>query len=271
MRFFFHIGYNGCHYRGWQRQIDAISIQQVFEENLSKVLKNQITCIGCGRTDAEVHASQYFFHIDVVEKWDFDLVARLNIMLPKEIAVYDIVEVDNNYHAQHSAINRTYNYFIHTFKDPFLNEISSLYLEKNLDLNKMQIAANILKLYNDFRAFCLTPDKGTTTNCNIIEANIFTDNNGDRIRFQFTSNRFLRGMVRIIIRMLLDIGNGKLSINEFENYLISKNITTEHKLAFPQGLYLSRVIYPFLDIKPRTDFLAFTNNNLSDNWITINL
>ncbi len=266
MRFFFHIGYNGTNYRGWQRQINVNSIQQVFEENLSLVLKSNITCLGCGRTDAEVHASQYFFHLDVQEKWNFDLLSRLNIMLPRDISVFDIIEVEENSHAQFDAISRTYDYFIHTYKDPFLNVLSALYIERNLDLNKMQIAANILKKHNDFRAFCLTPDKGSTTICNITDANLFCDNNGDKIRLQFTSNRFLRGMVRIIVRMLLEIGKGKLSINEFENYLISKEIETEQKLAFPQGLYLSKVTYTFLDIKPRTEFVALANSN---NWIAV--
>lgn len=266
MRYFFHIGYNGTRYRGWQRQINALSIQQTFEENLSLVLKSIITCIGCGRTDAEVHASQYFFHIDVLEKWDFDLLLRLNIMLPRDIAVFDIIEVDENSHAQFDAVSRTYDYFIHTYKDPFLNELSALYNERNLDLSKMQFAANILTKYNDFKAFCLTPDKGTTTICKITSANLFIDKDGDKIRFQFTSNRFLRGMVRIIVRMLIEIGKGNLSIAEFENYLISREIEHEHKLAFPQGLYLSKVNYPFLDIKPRTDFAAFANTN---NWIVV--
>lgn len=266
MRFFFHIGYNGTHYRGWQRQINASSIQQLFEENLSLVLKKHITCIGCGRTDAEVHASQYFFHIDVSEKWDFDLLSRLNIMLPRDIAVFDIIEVEDNSHAQFDAISRTYDYFIHTYKDPFLNELSALYIERNLDLSKMQVAANLLKNYSDFRALCLTPDKGTTTLCNITYANIFVSENGDKIRLQFSSNRFLRGMVRILVRMLLEIGKGNLTIDEFENYLISKEIKAEHKLAFPQGLYLSRVTYPFLDIKQRAEFAAFTN---TDKWFIV--
>ncbi len=268
MRYFFHIGYNGSHYRGWQRQKGAISIQQVFEENLSMVLKNHVTCIGCGRTDAEVHANQFFFHIDVIEKWNFDLLSRLNIMLPRDIAVFDIIEVENNSHAQFDATCRTYDYFIHTYKDPFLNELSALYIERNLDLPKMQLALNLIKKYNDFRAFCLTPNKNTTTFCDITTANLFCDKNGDKIRIQITSNRFLRGMVRIVVRMLLDIGKGKLSIAEFENYLISKEISTSHNLAYPQGLYLSKVIYPFLDIKPRTEFSAFIYNS-KNQWIAI--
>ena len=129
----------------------------------------------------------------------------------------------------------------------------------------MQNAADLLKNYKNFRAFCLTPDKNTTTLCNIYSANLFTDNNGDKLRFEITSNRFLKGMVRIIVGMLLEIGKGNLSITEFESYLSSKNITTSHNLAYPQGLYLSKIIYPFLDIEPRTEFSAFSNNN----WVKV--
>ena len=269
MRFFFHIGYKGSHYRGWQRQKRAISIQQIFEEKLSLALKKPIICLGCGRTDAEVHASQYFFHIDVPEKWKFDLLGRINLMLPRDIAVFDIIEVEENSHAQFDATSRTYDYFIHTYKDPFLNELSSLYLENNLDLIKMQDAANLLTKYDDYRALCLKPDKGTTTHCRISAADIYTNKKGDRIRFEISSNRFLKGMIRIIVRMILDIGKGKMTVDEFESHLITKNTDKEHKFAFPQGLYLSKVTYPFLDIEPRTEF-SFTNKNDINMWISLN-
>jgi tRNA pseudouridine38-40 synthase len=261
LRYFFHIGYNGSNYRGWQRQKGVVSIQQVFEENLHQVLKTKVICLGCGRTDAMVHASQYFFHIEVENVWKFDLLARLNKMLPRDIAVFDIINVENNAHAQFDAISRTYEYFIHTYKDPFLNELSALYLERNFDLIKMQQAADLLKKYTDFKAFCLTPDRHTTTICNITNAQFYSDKNGDRIRFQISSNRFLKAMVRIFVRKFIDIGTGKLSINEFENILITQKPFVSNKLAFPQGLYLSKVTYPFLDIQPKTKFPV-----LKDDW-----
>lgn len=266
MRYFFHIGYNGSHYRGWQRQKGVVSIQQVFEENLSLVLKSPVICLGCGRTDALVHASQYFFHIDVEGSWKFDLLSRLNKMLPRDIAVFDIIEVKENAHAQFDAVSRTYDYFIHTYKDPFLNELSALYLGKDLDLSRMQQAANLLKKYNDYKALCLTPDKHTTTLCNITTAQIYCDTKGDKIRFQISSNRFLKAMVRIVMRKLLDVGSSKLSLDEFENILITRKTPVSNKLAFPQGLYLSKVVYPFLDIPQRTEFSAFHSNTVEDNW-----
>jgi tRNA pseudouridine38-40 synthase len=233
------------------------------------VLKSPIICLGCGRTDALVHASQYFFHIDVEGTWKFDLLARLNKMLPRDIAVFDIIEVKENAHAQFDAVSRTYDYFIHTYKDPFLNELSALYLEKDLDLTKMQQAANLLKKYNDYKALCLTPDKHTTTICNITMAHIYSDKKGDKIRFQISSNRFLKAMVRIVIRKLLDVGSNKLSVDEFENILITQKTPVSNKLAFPQGLYLSKVIYPFLDIPQRTEFSAFHCDFLKDTWMPV--
>jgi tRNA pseudouridine38-40 synthase len=261
LRYFFHIGYNGSNYRGWQRQKGVASIQQVFEENLHQVLKTKVVCLGCGRTDAMVHASQYFFHIDVENIWKFDLLPRLNKMLPRDIAVFDIIKVEDNAHAQFDAISRTYDYFIHTYKDPFLNELSTLYLERNLDLLKMQQAADLLKNYTDYKAFCLTPDRHTTTFCNISETQFYINKKGDKIRFQISSNRFLKAMVRILVRKFIDIGTGKLSIAEFQNNLITKKSSLSNKMAFPQGLYLSKVTYPFLDIQPRTKFSV-----LEDVW-----
>lgn len=266
LRYFFHIGYNGSNYRGWQRQRGVVTIQQIFEENLQQVLKIPVICLGCGRTDALVHANQYFFHIDVETTWKFDLLARLNKMLPRDIAVFDIIKVEDNAHAQFDAISRTYDYYIHTYKDPFFNELSALYLEKDIELTKMQQAADLIKKYNNYKVLCLTPDKHTTTICNITTAQLYSDKKGDKIRFQISSNRFLKGMVRILIRKLLDVGTGKLSIDEFENILISPKVATSYKLAFPQGLYLSKVTYPFLDIPPRTEFTALYRNFIKDTW-----
>jgi Pseudouridylate synthase len=120
VRYFFHIAFNGSNYRGWQRQSKAHNVQQVVEETLTKVLKVPTFTTGCGRTDAQVNASQFFFHVDIYREWDFDLLFRLNKTLPDDIAVYDILPVSHNQHARFDATARTYDYFIHTYKDPFL-------------------------------------------------------------------------------------------------------------------------------------------------------
>ncbi|MDR0763674.1 MAG: tRNA pseudouridine(38-40) synthase TruA, partial [Bacteroidales bacterium] len=141
-RYFLHIAYNGAPFCGWQRQHNALSVQQVLEKALSALLRADISVVGCGRTDAGVSASKYFAHFDI----DFGLglglgladgavagddvvsgakfLYQLNAVLPKEIVVYEIYEVSKGMHARFSAISRTYKYYIHTSKNPFLNDFS---------------------------------------------------------------------------------------------------------------------------------------------------
>nr|HPH46379.1 tRNA pseudouridine synthase A [Chryseolinea sp.] len=138
MRYFFHIGYHGHFYRGWQRQPNVRNVQHVIETTLTNILKTPTSAMGCGRTDAQVHASQFFFHTDVQNAWDYDLMFRVNKALPDDIAVFEIIPVEENQHARFDATLRTYDYFIHTYKDPFLTTLSSFYLLKNLNIDKMK-------------------------------------------------------------------------------------------------------------------------------------
>jgi tRNA pseudouridine38-40 synthase len=260
-----HLAYKGTNYRGWQRQPDAISVQEVLETALVKVLKTSVSCIGCGRTDAQVHASQFFAHADIEKDFDFDLIFRLNKALPPDIAIFDIFAVDARNHARFDATERTYNYFIHTYKEPFLNEQSAYYDEK-FDLSGMKAATALLTKYNDYRALCISPDKHNTTICHVTSATLFSDLDGDKIRFQITANRFLRGMIRLIMSKMLDIGTGKLSLDEFESYLITKQTPRIMRPAKASGLYLSKITYPFLDIPPRTNFSSILQNNTDIDW-----
>lgn len=266
MRYFIHIGYNGYNYRGWQRQNKVLSIQEVLETHLEKLLKQKVYCIGCGRTDAQVHASQYFFHMDIDKEWDFDLIFRLNKMLSEDISIFDIIPVEGTPHAQFSAIRRTYDYFIHTYKNPFLHGLSSYYPLKDLDYSRMKKAVKMLIGENDFSNFCKSPDKNPSNKCNITAAQLFSDKNGDKLRFQISSNRFLKGMVRIIVMKLLEIGTGEISLGEFENYLSLKETPKKTVPAYPQGLYLSKVTYSFLDIPPRIEFSTIFQNNVDNAW-----
>ena len=156
----------------------------MLEATLSQVLKSPATIIGCGRTDAMVHASQYFFHLDVNAVWDYDLLFRLNKNLPDDIAIFDIIPVEENQHARYDAIQRTYDYFIHTYKDPFLSQLSSLYLWKDLNFTEMKKAVALLTRYDDYRAFCKTPAEYDHTICHVTHAQLFADSRGDIIRFQ---------------------------------------------------------------------------------------
>lgn len=204
--------------------------------------------------------------MDVDKAWDFDLLFRLNKMLSEDIAIFDIIPVEGYPHAQFDAIQRTYDYFIHTYKNPFLHGLSSYYPLKDIDFSKMKEATKLLLTYNDFSNFCKSPDKNPSNICNITTAQLFIDKNGDKLRFQISSNRFLKGMVRIIVMKLLEIGTGEISLEEFENYLSLKETPKKTVPAYPQGLYLSKINYAFLDIPPRIEFSTIFQNNVDDAW-----
>ncbi|MNI51972.1 tRNA pseudouridine synthase A [compost metagenome] len=268
MRYFFHIAYQGQHYNGWQKQPGAISVQAVIEKALEQILKQPVPVIGCGRTDAHVHASQFFFHADIDKTFDFDLLYRLNKALPQNIAVFDIIPMEGLPHARFDAVQRRYDYFIHTYKDPFLSNQSSFYQAPQLDLQKMKAAVNLLPQYKDYRAFCTQPNKYEHTICNVMEADLFVNENGDRIRFHIASNRFLSKMIRILMGKILKTGLGELSLDEFESLLIDLQTPKTLDPAHPTGLYLSKVTYPYLNLPPRTEFLHSTQGI---EWISVKL
>jgi tRNA pseudouridine38-40 synthase len=246
-----------------------LNVQEVLENALGKLLKTPVAIVGCGRTDAHVHASQFFFHTDIEKEWDFDLFFRLNKILPDDIAVFDIIPMRGQPHARFDAIQRTYDYFIHSYKDPFLSNFSSLYPDLNLDLDKMKAAVALLPLYNDYRAFCKCPDRIDHTLCYVTSASLFSDTNGDKLRFHISANRFLSKMIRIIVGRLLEIGRGEMSVDEFEYYLANKETPKIIIPAYPQGLYLSKVTYPYLDIPARTTFSAILQNSMDADWLEV--
>jgi len=267
VKYFFHIAYKGNHYCGWQRQPNVPSVQEVIETALTKILKTPVSIMGCGHTDAQVHATQFFFHLELDADWDFDLLFRLNKLLPPDIAVFEIIPVKENQHARFDAMQRTYDYLIHTYKDPFLSEGSSLYMEKNLDFDKMKKAADIFGQHKDFKAFCKSPAKYRHTICNISSSKLFINPSGDRIRFQISANRFLSSMVRTMMGTLLEIGRGEFSLDELEQSFVSHELPEFITPAYPQGLYLSKVTYRYLDILPRIDFSFL--QNVEDDWAAI--
>lgn len=269
MRYFFHIGYNGTNYRGWQRHPYGVNVQQTIEDALQKILKLPAAIVGCGRTDAQVHASQFFFHLDVDHTWEFDLLFRLNKVLPPDIAIFDIIPMEGMPHARYDAVQRSYDYFIHTYKDPFLSSTSSLYLARHLNLEAMKAATALLPLYNDYRFLCLTPADHDSTICQVSSARWHSNKNGDRWRFQISANRYLSRMIRIIVGKLLLVATGALSVDEFESYLALQSAPKALTPAYPQGLYLSKVTYPYLDLPPRPSFSASPQCQADAYWYEV--
>jgi tRNA pseudouridine38-40 synthase len=251
-RLFFHAAFEGHAHHGWQRQTNALGIQTVLESAFEKVLKMPILTTGCGRTDAGVHASQYFFHADLPETLpDFDLLQRLNHVLPNEIAIFDQISVAPNAHARWDAFQRQYDYFFHTSKDPFLSTHSAYFPRRSLHLDHMRAAVALLPKYEDYHAFCRSPDRQEHTLCKVRSAQLLLHETGDRYRFQIVSNRFLRGMIRIIMGRILEVGEGKMSVAAFEHYLSARVTPPLIRPAYPNGLHLSKVIYPYLNLPAR--------------------
>ncbi|MCZ8331468.1 MAG: tRNA pseudouridine(38-40) synthase TruA [Flavobacterium sp.] len=244
MRYFIKLAYKGTNYFGWQYQPDAISVQETLNKALSTLLKTNIDILGAGRTDSGVHAKEMFAHFDYETEIDIEkLVYKLNSFLPKDIAVFKIIKVHDEAHARFDATKRTYEYHIHTKKNAFKSD-DSWYYSLPLDVAKMNEACKILFEYIDFECFSKTNTDVNTFNCKIFEAN--WQQNEDKLVFIIAADRFLRNMVRAIVGTMINIGSGKVSLNDFRQIIESKNRSKAGFSVPAHGLYLTKIEYPYL-------------------------
>lgn len=242
MRYFIELSYNGKAYHGWQIQPNAISVQEVIEKALSTILKVKISIMGAGRTDTGVHASQMFAHFDFEGDFELkNLVYKLNSILPKDIAIAAIFEVEPEIHARFYAKSRTYHYKISTSKNVFDYDFAYL-VQLPLDIKAMNEACKILLEYKDFQCFSKSNTDVKTYNCDIKEA--FWTQNSNQLIFTITADRFLRNMVRAIVGTMVNIGLGKIKPNDLHKIIASKN-RSEAGFSVPaHGLYLVNIVYP---------------------------
>lgn len=242
MRYFLELSYNGAAYHGWQKQPNAISVQEVLEAALSTILNESISIVGAGRTDRGVHALQMFVHFDFKKELDVDnLPFKLNSFLPKDIAVHDVFKVKDQVHARFNALNRTYLYRIALHKNVFTFN-NTFFVKQNLDVEKMNEASKILLDYKDFQCFSKSNTDVKTYNCTISMAAWALQNN--ELHFTIKADRFLRNMVRAIVGTLVNIGLGKLEVRDLHHIIKSKN-RSEAGFSVPaQGLYLTKIEYP---------------------------
>ncbi len=242
MRYFIEIAYNGKNYFGWQRQPKQISVQQVLEEILSTMLRQEIKITGAGRTDAGVHAKQLYAHFDFDNiKQQEKFIYRVNSFLPKDIAVKNIFEVNKEAHARFDAVEREYEYIISLAKDPFSQDFA-YQINNKPDLNLMNQAAELLFMHRDFQCFSRSNTDVKTYNCTIVKAQWEARNN--KLIFTIAADRFLRNMVRAIVGTLLDVGYKKTSLEDFKAILKSKSREEAGASAPAHGLYLTKVVYP---------------------------
>jgi len=200
-----------------------------------------------------------------------ELLFKLNRTLPPDITVFDIIPVHDKANARFDAIQRRYDYFIHLRKDPFLQASSALYSDMNLNIHLMKAAVDLLPQYEDYYAFCKSPASFKHTICRVSAAHLWVDKKGERLRFQISANRFLTGMIRIIVGRLLEIGTGRMSLEAFDGHLRDKKTPRIITGAHPQGLYLSKVVYPYLELPQGTVFSGVFGDDLAGDWYLADL
>jgi tRNA pseudouridine38-40 synthase len=248
-RFFIELAYDGTNYHGWQSQHNAVSVQEVLNKALSTVLRQPIETLGCGRTDAGVHAKEFFAHFDAESmdygQWstDYGPLRSINAILPDDIAIKRIIPVHAEAHARFDATLRSYEYHIHFAKDPFKNGYSWL-LRDVPDPDLMNQAAGIMMEYVDFSCFSKSNTQTKTNNCKISQAEWVQT--GDGIVFEISADRFLRNMVRAIVGTLLMVGHKEIEPEALRGIIESKNRSNAGASVPACGLYLTEVRYPYL-------------------------
>ncbi|GAB3651819.1 tRNA pseudouridine(38-40) synthase TruA [Echinicola sediminis] len=241
-RYFLELAYKGTHYHGWQLQPNARTVQEEINKALATILREKVETMGSGRTDTGVHGKQQFLHFDVegaLERKNF--LKKVNAVLPKDISIYDLKEVNPEAHARFDAVWRSYEYYISLRKNPFEEELS-WHCFYRLDVERMNEAAALLLRHRDFECFSKVKTEVNHFECEIKTA--FWEQKEHHLIFHITANRFLRGMVRAIVGTLVEVGTGKLGVEEFQSILESKNRGNAGAAAPPRGLYLSEVSYP---------------------------
>ena len=242
-RYFIELQYNGKNFHGWQIQPNALTVQEIIEKALNIFIGSPTAATGCGRTDAGVHAKYFVAHFDSENKIEDlkNLAYKLNRYLSDEIRIIDIYQVKTDAHARFDALSRTYKYYITTAKNPFGIETEwHQYGKFNIDL--MNKACKILFEYKDFTSFSKLHTQTKTNNCKIIEANWTQE--GEKLIFTITADRFLRDMVRAITGTMMLVGRETISLNDFRNIIEVKNRQAAGQSVPAHALFLEDVEYP---------------------------
>lgn len=245
MRYFLHLAYNGAPFFGWQVQPDHPSVQEVLERSLSLLLHQEhIAVTGCGRTDTGVHAADYYAHFELEETLDAEGLKRLrdqlNSFLPKEIAIFDIFPVKPRAHARFDAVERTYQYFVSIRKNPFTFQ-QRYFSFRTPDIERMNEAAALLLENEDFTSFSKVHTQVNNFICHVTHAQWVLE--GDDLVFTITANRFLRNMVRAVVGTLVEVGRGRMSLDDFRQVIEGRQRTQAGESMPAKALFLENVKY----------------------------
>lgn len=244
-RYFVELSYDGAAYCGWQRQPDAPTVQQTLEQALSTLLRCPTEVVGAGRTDTGVNASYYVAHFDVEKGVDdcAQLVYKLNLILPHDVAVKAVRAVRADAHARFDAVEREYTYYLSQRKNPFRRHSAWQYYVP-LDMGRMNEAAAKLLEYDDFTSFAKLNSNNKTNICRVVKAEWRrAEWDDDLLIFRIRADRFLRNMIRAIVGTLVDVGRGRYTVEDFERILLSRDLSLSSAGAPAVGLFLSDVEY----------------------------
>lgn len=246
-RYFLCLSYDGSHFHGWQKQPNAITVQEVLENALTTLMKSPVEIVGCGRTDTGVHAQVYYCHMDLVNPPPEQIIYQLNAILPSTIAVNQLIQINPNQHARFDATERAYTYYIHSQKNPFLKAISYLLPQMDqYDKFKLNESTHWILHSSNFIHFCKTGGDHINYHCQLFHVSWQFDEEQLQWKFIISANRFLRGMVRLLVGASLNYARGMITRDEFQAALSGdKNLPVAWSVP-AEGLFLSNVIYPFI-------------------------
>ncbi|SFC41041.1 tRNA pseudouridine38-40 synthase [Parapedobacter composti] len=248
-RYFIELAFIGTAYHGWQIQPNAVTVQELLDKALTTILRQPVNTVGCGRTDTGVHATQLYAHFDVRDdellKQPDECCYKLNALLPHDIAVRRLFAVAPGAHARFDAVKRSYEYHTHFGKNPFLHG-RSWQLRGVPDVDAMNEAAKILLEYDDFSCFSKSNTQVHTHICEIMRAEWLWVSD-QQLVFYISANRFLRNMVRAIVGTLIEIGRGENKPAYMHTVIQSKSRAVAGSSVPACGLYLTEVIYPYID------------------------
>lgn len=244
-RYFMRLAYNGAPFHGWQCQPNAVSVQSVIEDALARVTRGPVKITGAGRTDTGVNARMMVAHFDLPEDVAVNsgTVAALNALCGRAIAIEGIWPVHDDAHARFDAVARTYHYYTHSGKSPFLNEFS-WQESRNLDFGLMNECGAYLTEVSDFTSFAKLHSDAKTNICRVTKARWHDIGDGRHV-FVITADRFLRNMVRAVVGTLVDVGRGKLSFDRFKAVIEARDRCAAGTSMPPNPLFLWEIHYPY--------------------------
>ncbi len=244
-RYFIKLGYRGAPFHGWQIQPNAVSVQEEVEKALSTLLRRPMSIVGAGRTDTGVNARTMYAHFD----YDGTLpdkgrvLVSLNRLVGRDIAIHDIFQVDDTAHARFDATKRTYKYFVAFEKTPFFYPLS-WHCPNGLDIEKMNEAASLLLATQDFTSFAKLHSDAKTNICNVTQAEWQME--GKMAVFTISADRFLRNMVRAVVGTLVEVGRGKMTVDEFQKVIERKDRCSAGQSMPGEALFLWDIKYDYI-------------------------